>query len=158
MTDPAGTVELTENAIALTFRSSVADFDLDRAVTDLAQLRAVKQALTIWEGELTDWISDALGRNEIDVEGVGHVQVKRGNSRTEWDTDALIRLVIARGRDERQVDPETGEALESEGEAVGRALMAAARPSWRVTSLRDLGIDADEYCTKTPGKLSVVID
>lgn len=150
-------VELTEDSIRVAaFTSTTAGFDVDRAVSDLARLRAIRQGLAVWEGELTDWLNDALGRNTIEVDGIGQVQVKRGTDRKEWDHDALIRLVVARGRDERRVDAETGE-YEPEGEAVARALMECARPSWRLTPLRDRGIDPDEYCASNPGRLSVVI-
>jgi hypothetical protein len=149
---------VTTDAISVpAYESSVDDFDVDRAVADLAQLRAIKAALSDWDRELCEWIGDALGRNQTDVDGVGHVEVKRGAARKEWDSDALIRLVIAKGRDERKVDVETGEVLESEGEAVGRALMECARPNWRVTALRARGIDADEYCSTSPGRVNVIL-
>lgn len=149
-------VSMDTDSIAVAFTSTTDNFDVDRAITDLHRLRTIRQALAMWEGELTDWLADALGRNQVTVDGVGTAEIKRGNDRKQWDNDALIRLVIARGRDERRVDEETGE-YESEAEAVGRALMACARPSWRVTALKERGIDPDEYCEKTPGRLSVVI-
>lgn len=131
--------------------------DIEVALRDLHELREIKQALTMWEGVLTDWIADYLGRNTMDLDGVGHVEVKHGANRKEWDNDALWRLVVARARDERKIDPETGEALESEGEAVGRVLGECMRPSWRLTPLRERDIDPDEYCQVSPGKTSVVI-
>lgn len=150
-------IDLTPDSITVDgYTSTVDDFDVDRAVADLARLREIKQALSDWEQELTSWLSEALGRNEIDSAGL-HVEVKRGVARKAWDNDALIRLVIAKGRDERAVDKESGEALESEGEAVGRALMACARPNWRVLALRERGIDPDEFCETSPGKVSVIL-
>jgi hypothetical protein len=149
-------IRLTPDSITVdVYRSTVADFDVDRAVHDLAKLREIKAALSEWEGELTEWLSEALGRNEIDSAGL-HVEVKRGANRKAWDNDALIRLVIAKGRDERVLDEESGE-YESEGDAVGRALMACARPNWRVTALRERGIDADEYCETSPGRVNVIL-
>lgn len=150
-------ITITEDSIQVpAFTSSLAAFDLDRAVEDLHRLRAIRQALAMWEGELTDWISDAIGRNTITVAGVGHVEAKRGANRKEWDNDALWRTVVAKARDERAVSLD-GEPLESEGEAVGRVLGECMRPSWRLTPLRDRGIDPDEFCQTTPGKVSVVI-
>ena len=145
------------DSISVTYESTVDDFDVDRAITDLARLRDIKRQLVDWEGELTDWLADALGFNRIEVDGVGVVEIKRGANRKEWDNDALWRLVVARARDERRVDPETGEALESEGEAVGRVLNECMRPAWRLTPLRERNIDPDEYSTSTPGRTSVVI-
>ena len=132
--------------------------DIDRAVRDLAALRAARKALADWELVLADYLADALGRNTITVDGVGTVLVKHGAKRTEWDNDALHRAVVARARDERRIDPDTGEVIESEGEAVGRVLADCARPSWRLTALRALGLDPDEYCATSPGRISVVIE
>lgn len=146
-----------EEPCVVTFWSAIdATTTVDRAVSDLADLRAAVATLRDHEAELTDWLAAALGSNTITVDGVGVVQVRHATDRRAWDNDALIRLVIARGRDERRVDESTGE-YESEGEAVGRALTECARPSWRVTALRARGIDPSEYCESTPGKTSVVI-
>ena len=149
-------IDLSDVSCTVDFSSTVTPFDIDRAVADLAELREIRKGLADWESELTVWISEAIGRNTITVDGVGEVQVRQATDRKAWDHDALYRLVIARARDERRMDAETGE-YESEGEAVGRALMECARPSWRVTALRDRGIDPDEYAESSSGKTSVVI-
>lgn len=153
------TVTVDTDNISVTYASQDPDghLDLDQAISDLHDLRETVTALRMWEGVLTDWIADALGRNTLDLDGIGHIEVKHGANRKEWDNDALWRLVVARARDERKIDPETGEALESEGEAVGRVLGECMRPSWRLTPLRERDIDPDEYCQVSPGKTSVVI-
>lgn len=152
-------VEVLTDHLSLSYASDDPGdhLDIERALRDLHELRQVITALRMWEGLLTDWIADYLGRNTMDLDGVGHVEVKHGANRKEWDNDALWRLVVARARDERKIDPETGEALESEGEAVGRVLGECMRPSWRLTPLRERDIDPDEYCQVSPGKTSVVI-
>lgn len=150
-------ITITEDSIRVAaFTSTVDGFDLDRAVSDLARLREIRQALAMWEGELTDWLADALGRNATDVDGVGRVEVKRGANRKEWDNDSLWRVVVSKARDERIANEMTGE-YESEGEAVARVLADCMRPSWRLTPLKDRGIDPDEFCSVSPGKTSVVI-
>lgn len=83
-----------------------------------------------------------------------HVTRKQG--RKEWDHDALHRVLLARGRDARKIDSETGEVLESEGEAVARVLMECAGIGyWRVTNLKRYGVDADEYRHTEPGAVTV---
>lgn len=146
---------LTEDRVALVYEAS-APTDIDRALADLVALRDAQDALKDWEGVLTDFLADRLGREGHQLPDGRIAQVRRGKDRTEWDHDALIRLVVARGRDERKLDEETGE-YEPEGEAVARALMECARPSWRLTPLRARGIDPDEYCASSPGRVSVVI-
>lgn len=167
MNDPAGRVDLTEDRIDLTYSSTVAEFDLDRAVADLAQLRRCKEGLSMWESELSTWISDALGRNEIDVEGVGHVTVKHGADRKAWDKRELLRAVL----DSRRPPSEDGEAHGSDdGQAfigdelistspdLSRVLDCFNLPAPRVTALKDRGIPVDEFCETTPGKVSVIIE
>lgn len=162
----AAAVALTPDSIQASYDSSdPADhLDLDRAVSDLHELRQVTAALKMWDGLLTDWISDALGRNETDVEGVGHVQVKHGAKRTEWDRRQLIRAVL----DSRLVDPSTGEVSEElMAEVAGEELscspdLARVLHVWnlgapRVTALRVRGIDPDEFAHVEPGKASVII-
>lgn len=152
----AAAITLTEEGLTLSF-DSAAPADLDQAASDLRDLRATIDALRSWEGVLSEFLSDALGRNEIDVDGVGRVGVKRGANRKAFDHDALRRLIIAKGRDERAVSVD-GEVLESEGEAVGRALMECAHVDyWRKGALADRGVDLDEFCEVSPGRVSVVI-
>lgn len=96
------------------------------------------------------------------VAGVGQHDgfiVRQAAQRTEWEHDRIRSLVVARGRDGRLVDHETGEALESEGEAVARAIWACvpASPSWRVGGLKALGLDPSELRQRTPGRLTVEV-
>jgi hypothetical protein len=148
-------IDLSDVSCTVDYESTVTPFDIDRAVSDLAELREIRKGLADWEAELSEWLAEALGYNTLTLDSGHTVQVRRSTDRKAWDHDALIRLVIARGRDERRVT-EDGE-YESEGEAVGRALMECARPSWRVTALRERGIDPDEYAETSPGKIGVVI-
>lgn len=152
----AAAITLTEEGLTLSY-DSAEPTDLDEVAADLRDLRAAIDALRSWEVVLTDFLSDALGRNDMEVPGVGRVEVKRGANRKAWDHDALRRLVIAKGRDERAVSVD-GEVLESEGEAVGRALMECAHVDyWRKGALADRGVDIDEFCEVSPGRVSVVI-
>lgn len=141
--------------------------DIERALHDLTGLREAVTALKMWEGVLSDWIADYLGRNTMDLEGVGHVEVKRGADRKEWDRQGLIRAVLD---SRRAPDPVTGEMVGSDS---GRAVigdeflscsqdLARILDCWnlgapRVTALRERSIDPDEFCTSTPGKVSVII-
>lgn len=166
MSDAAGTVELTEDSLELSYSSSVATFDVDRAILDLAQLRRVREALGIWEGELTEWLADALGRNALDVEGVGHVEIKRGTARTQWDKVSLLRMVLDSHRPptpDGEVDgTDTGVAFIGDemvtcSPDLSRVLDVFNLPAPRVTALKERGIPVDELCEAIPGKLSVVI-
>lgn len=122
---------------------------------DLAALREVKADLRLSEDLLVKAIGDRLTRRTTIVDGLGEVTRARNVTRRAWDHKALFRRVIAAARDERQVDPDTGEA-EDPFEAAARVLAECITPSWKVgrhgkddqpaTGLRACGIDPDEYC------------
>lgn len=123
----------------------------------LREVRDLKRALGVWDDHLSDQIAELMPGKWDEVEGVGLVEVKRGAKRTKWDHDALSSLVVARALDERKLDESTGE-YEREAEAVSRVLRECAAFSyWRVTKLRERGIDPDEYAETQPGRVSVVL-
>lgn len=97
------------------------------------------------------------------VEGVGDVEKSWGYDRSGWDHDSLFNLVLARARDERGVDEETGE-YEDPAVVVLRVLRECAGIGyWKVgnkdkgTGLKGRGIDPDEYCTVTDKRPSVSV-
>jgi hypothetical protein len=150
-------IEVDEHDIHVAYSSSLLDFDVDDAVQELAGLREVRAALADWENELTEMLAEALGRNTITVDGIGEVTVRQGAARKAWDHDQLLRVVLARSRDERIVDPETGEA-EDLAEATLRVLTECAHIDyWRKGALSERGLDVDEFCETTAGRPRVVI-
>lgn len=131
------------------------DTDLHGAAYLLDLVRTTRTHLAAVEQALTDHIGD-LWRTAghvapVEVAGLGLVGVKRGADRKEWDHSGLTSAVInARmaGTDGQVPDPFT----------VADWVLAAAAPSyWRAGALRDLGIDVDDYCTRTRGRTSVII-
>lgn len=161
------TIEVSADSIEVTFRSSVTPFEVDQAVADIVRLRECKKALDDWQGELTEWLADALGYNRLEIEGVGVVEIKRGVDRKAWDRRALLRAVLD---SRRAPDPVTGEMVGSDS---GRAVvddefvscsqdLSRVLDVWnlgapRVTALRERGIDPGEFCETTPGRTTVVI-
>jgi hypothetical protein len=150
-------IDLSDVSCTVDFSSTVTPFDIDRAVADLAELREVKKALDEWETELSAWLTEALGYNTLTLDSGQSVEIKRGNDRKAWDHDELRRVVLARARDERIIDPETGEA-EDLAEATLRVLTDCAHIDyWRKGALSERGLDVDEFCQTTAGRPRVVI-
>jgi hypothetical protein len=159
-------ITFTEAGLSLNYVSTRPVDDLDQTVHDLAELRECISTLRSWEDVLTEWLSDALGRNGIEVEGVGHVEIKRGTDRKEWDKVPLLRMVLDSRRrigDDGELDiRDTGNALVGGEELscspdLSRVLDVFNLPAPRVTALKDRGIDPDEFCASSPGKITVVI-
>lgn len=93
----------------------------------------------------TNVLAERLGRGQHYPPG-WEITVRKNKTYREWDHEEVAKRVVSRAVDARLVDETTGEVLESEAQAVARGLLNAARPSWRTTVLRDMGIDPDEFC------------
>lgn len=133
-------------------------YDLELLAAELRDLRRLGRTLRIIDDEITEKIVPQIsGLVSAEIEGVGVIQAKKGSERKAWDHAALLRMVVARGRDERRIDPDTGEVLESEVDAVVRAITACAGiRDWKVTGLRSRAIDPDEHCQVSWGPAKVV--
>lgn len=98
----------------------------------------------------------AMPSKVVELPGVGSLERKKGNDRRRWDHETLLRVVLARSRDERRADPETGE-YEDAGEAAVRVLAECAHVDyWRAAALKARGLDPDEYCESSPAPPSVI--
>lgn len=127
---------------------------LERLVALCADLQALRRSLDVYETDLTDRIAERIDY-EAEVDG-RVVQVRRGKDRTAWDHDSLWSLALARSRDERVLDEETG-VYEDAGEAALRVIRELVGVSyWKKTGLKARGIDIDEFCESKPGKVRVV--
>lgn len=157
MEEPAGTVTtrvrwpLTRRVLAV---DAEAVFDLEHDpktatpedyVRLLVAIRETRSNLSTLTHRIERELLAVMGDRRFVVEGVGEVICRKATKRTKWDHHALMMRVVARALDERILDASSGE-YESEGSAVARVMEACARPNWRVTALRELGIDPDEWC------------
>jgi hypothetical protein len=125
----------------------------------IAALDNVIAALRSTRDDLAEKLAKAMPRDVVELAGVGRVERRRGKDRKAWDHDALFARVLAYGRDERRVDLETGEVLESEGEAVLRVLREMAHVDyWKAAALRQRRLNPDEFATATPGRASIQVN
>lgn len=131
--------------------------DLESLCVALSELRALKKTVGLLDDELSTLIAPLIHGPYKEVDGIGVVEVKKRSDRKAWDHDRLTDLVVARAIDERVLDEETGE-YEREATAVAKALRDCAGISyWKVTGLRKRGIDPDEFCETTPGRVAVIL-
>jgi hypothetical protein len=132
--------------------------DEGRSVDDLARLlvviRDARAALAVVADHVAAAFADQVRGHEFVVDGLGVFAIRRSVRRTQWDHEALWLVVVARALDERKIDCATGEC-EPAYEAVSRVLAACVSPAWRVTALRERGIDETEFCHVVADKASV---
>lgn len=87
------------------------------------------------------------GEKTAVVAGLGTIERKASRVKPVWDHAALMDRVAAASQDERKIDTETGEVLESFGQAAVRVMFdCAAIGYWRVGKLAERGIDAKAFC------------
>lgn len=88
----------------------------------------------------------------------GQVEISKRYNR-KWDHDELARHLMRVALDRREIDPETGELLDTPTwERVSKALRDCAGIGyWRIGALKGYGLDPDEFCETSSESLSVRI-
>lgn len=123
---------------------------LNDALTAWARLADAARLVAQVRDEFAAKLADAMGREKrVTVLGVGTFEKHRKTARKRWDTDDLVRVVL----DTRTVDPETGETESP----VDRLLRVWNLGAPRVTALRELGIEPDDYCESEKGALTLQV-
>lgn len=128
----------------------------------LQGIRQARADLASWEHDVVAAIADRTTDRHFEVRGLGEVEVRRHTKRSKWNMDALLPVVVGRIMDDRTVlfDQETGELLPYA--VIGTNLAARLRESigmysGKVTGLKALGVQVDEFCHEEPGEVQVVL-
>lgn len=123
--------------------------DWESLVRGLEPLQQVLGDLRMLEHQVKRGIADTMPERRVSVEGVGTVERKAKVTRRNWDSDELLRKIIAGAI----LDETTGELPSSPVVAADLILreLRAVMPitgslGWRVTALRERGIDPDDWC------------
>lgn len=122
----------------------------------LAMLRDVKADAARAYSAVEQTVIAAAGKKSYEVPGLGMVEIKKSTKRSAWRHDELVPVIVSHALDERQFDPDTGEALEREAETVARVLRECVSfGAGKVTGLRARGIQPDEFCVEQEDGYSV---
>lgn len=101
--------------------------------------------------ELAVKLAGAMNDKRVTVMGVGTFEKHRKSSRKSWDKDALLHDVL----DTRMVDPESGEVRDET--PADKILDVWTLGAPKVTSMRERGLDPDDYCTVERGALTLEV-
>lgn len=153
---------------ALTEFAEDCETDFDKRESDdpaalavvLAAVREARAGLAEFAAEVERVLLAEMGEKAIEVEGLGLVEAKRSVRRTGWDHETLIPHVVARLADEPGVffDPDDATLLPyaTIGHNVARRLKECISfGAGKVTGLRAIGLDPDEYCSADEAHWSV---
>lgn len=123
--------------------------DWEALVRGLEPLQQVLGDLRLVEQQAKRGIAATMPDRRVTVDGVGTVERKARITRKNWDSDELLRKIIAGAI----LDEATGEVPSSPVVAADLILqeLRAVMPitgslGWRVTALRERGYDPDEWC------------
>lgn len=144
---------------------------LDRALGDfdgsdlecldlLGHIRQQRQELARIESVLENQAVRLMTQDQVEWPG-GSAERRWGKDRKEWKHDDLVRAVTAAIIPPLAVNPATGEVDSDLAALLHQAVeqyAATNRPSWRVTAVKPLGIDPDEYCSAVPGRATVQVN
>lgn len=115
-------------------------FDMEDAACAYLILVGVAQTAALVRDDLADMIAHGMQGKRDTIAGVTFERHAKVPRRTDWDHEGLLRLVV----DSRVVDEQTGEIASALD--VLKKVYPLKGYNARVTALRDLGIDVDEFC------------
>jgi len=132
--------------------------DWESLAHGLIRLRTVAEQLRYLVRCVEDDVAELMPEKRVEVPGLPVFERRKGTDRKSWDSEALLSRVVRVAL----TDPTTGE-VESDPAVVREQLvsvLSAVVPftgslGWRVRALRDLGIDPDEWCETSPGRVTV---
>lgn len=113
---------------------------LARVETLLADLRYMSKRIK----DATAAALDAGKVRRLTVSNVATIEATSAIERTEWQTPALMSIVLEH-LGTLFVDSATGEIQDRA--VVADRLGEFFRAEWRLTPLRDIGVDPDQFCT-----------
>lgn len=133
-------------------------------VEELAKLHLLTTKLRQQMSDLARAVEERLAEvmpdKRLELPGLPVLERHRGTNRKKWQSEELLSVVVGRSIVDGDGALATTDPIEirSRIEAEVRAcLPITGSLGWRVTALRDRGIDPDEFCATSPGRVSIQI-
>lgn len=131
------------------------DTDVQSLAHLLWDIRGTRQQLALRERAVEDLLAGLLGHDVIEVPGLPPIQKRGGTDRKSWDWDGLLPVLLR-----RHLDPEgTGEVdpavVEAAATFATKVLGVTPSKGPKITAVKGLGLDPDEWCQTTPGRATV---
>lgn len=119
-----------------------------------------KRRLGVIASAVEQALFDVMPDKRLELPGLPVMEKRSSKTRKDWQSAGLLDRLC----DLATVDPATGEVLPVDRGYVDRlqALLLDCAPftssmGWRVSALRSLGFDVDEWCSTGPGRSTVQI-
>ncbi len=141
-----------------TERSSLLEAgDLDNLAIGLSAIRTLIGDLRMLADATEANVVELMPARRYEIEGLGTLERRKGTDRKAWEWESLWPLLVRLtldpdGTGELPDLPTTVASLTSlTQEVIG--LTPSKQP--RVTALRAMGVDPDDWCDATPGRVTV---
>lgn len=121
--------------------------DFSGACEILVKLSEFKTAMSVIVNSMENIVLDLFGDEQIYTSDNGTtVEKKWDTNRKGWQHKDLAQAVSDRITT-MAIDMDTGEVLLTPAQMIAKLLDFVQPSYWRLTPLRDVGINADDYCT-----------
>jgi hypothetical protein len=118
-------------------------------VNALARMEALLADVRYVTAEIREHTATALSETKvrrITVEGVATMEASSSSERTDWQDHALLTKMLERHGCDSLIDSDTGEVVRSD--ALATDILSWVRVQWRLTPIREAGLDPDSYSTQ----------
>lgn len=95
-----------------------------------------------------DMVAAAMGDKKTSTFDGRTIEVRRAYRRTDWEHAKLATHVALRA---------TGGELVDQLPEIVDAFVKACNPSWRITYLKEIGLDDEDYCSRELGRATVTV-
>lgn len=115
-------------------------------VNALARMEALLADVRYVTNTIRDHTATALnnqGIRRLTVEGVATMEGTSASERTDWQDKELMRDMLDTHGWDAIVNQHTGETWQSN--EVAETILSWMRPAWRLTPIRDAGLNPDDY-------------
>lgn len=133
--------------------------DVEALGYGLRDLRRLAADLRLLTQSTEDDVARLMPTKTLVVDGLGTLERRKGTDRKKWQSTDLLAHIINLAA----LDRETGELYPPEVtlrrllEVLPEVVPFTGSLGWRVTALRGLGVDPDQWCETAPGRVTVTV-
>lgn len=110
----------------------------------LQELQATIKRLRIMDSLLVGDLKKLIPEKVLDLPSGGQVEIKTGVARKTWNKQELCTIVVEKIMEDAR-DPETGAFEVPISQMLMQVFDFVSFSNWKVTALRDAGIDPNKY-------------
>jgi hypothetical protein len=118
-------------------------------VNAMARMEALAADVRTVTAAIRKYAAEAMADYDVrrmTIDGIATVEATSAAERTDWQDQALLTAMIHERIAGTLVSTSTGEQWEAH--ELAASILSWLRPAWRLTPIRDAGLDPDDYSTQ----------